>query len=56
MRNTLEYPITLTEVKLAVETALMREDDDDSVGSIDAFILNRILQLVDKCFTEEDFK
>lgn len=55
MRNLKEYPITMDEVIIAIETAAMREDDDDGVGGLDAFILCRVLELARTVFSEEDF-
>jgi flagellar biosynthesis/type III secretory pathway chaperone len=47
VRNTLQYPITKEEVKAVLETVLMRERDDDRVGSIDGMVLQQILKQVD---------
>lgn len=58
MRNLKEYPITMDEVRGAVELALMRVDDDDNVGSIDALVLSRLLEILTNgnAIQAEDFE
>lgn len=55
MRNLIEYPITMKEAKDVLETAYMRETDDDRYGNISGVVLHRILELFDTRFKEEDF-
>jgi hypothetical protein len=43
MRNLLQRPITPKEVLDALELAFQREDDNDTIGGIDAMCLQGIL-------------
>lgn len=52
MRNLVEYPITIDEVKLALEMAAMQED---GVGGFNSYVLTRIRDLLDERFTPQDF-
>ena len=57
MRNLKKYQITMEEVVIALDTAFQRASDDDEVGSIDAFILGRILEMAqNNMFQPEDFE
>jgi hypothetical protein len=47
MRNLVQYPITVEEVGVVLDTALQRALNYDGFGSTDAFVFSRLLELVE---------
>jgi hypothetical protein len=57
MRNILEFPITMDEVITTLDTACQRANDDDNYGSVDAFVLSKLLEMAeDNRFEISDFE
>jgi hypothetical protein len=47
MRNLVQYPVTVEEIGTVIDTVLQKSLDDGGVGSTDAFIFSRLLELLE---------
>lgn len=55
VRDLTVFPITKDEVLSTLDHYCMVADDDDGTGSIDAFVLQRVFNVMNREFKEEDF-